>query len=235
MEFVNEKPLYVYGVTRSGNSQKALLGCSLLGIKYELRVVSNLIGPDAVKDGGAKSPEYLKLNKRGLVPVIIDPNSTADRTVSPEGLVISDSTSILTYLALTYNPAWYPVNDILKLAKINGWMAFAANEIHNSLLKVRVTNKFGWDISPMTYDFALESAKKVLSFLDEEITAGVSAGNLWLVEGESPTIADIHVFPYVAFTEHSSDNAILLSDYPAVSAWLERMKSLPGYVALPDI
>ncbi len=87
----------------------------------------------------------------------------------------------------------------------------------------------------MTYESALESSKKVLSFLNEELAAGELVGNLWLVEGMSPTIADIHVFPYVAFTEHSSDNAILLSDYPAVSAWLGRMKSLPGYFPLPGI
>ena len=115
------------------------------------------------------------------------------------------------------------MNDILKLSKINGWMSFAANEIHNSLLKVRVKNKFGWDISPMSYEYALESSKQVLSFLDEELALGAAAGKLWLVEGESPTIADIHVFPYVAFTEHSSDNAILLSEYPAVYAWLGRV------------
>ena len=103
-----------------------MLGCSLLGIKYELRVVNNLIGPDAVRDGGkimfcvyldfkyvmilsigAKSPEYLKLNKRGLVPLIIDPNSASLTDATTEGLVVSDSTSILTYLALKYNPAWY--------------------------------------------------------------------------------------------------------------------------------
>lgn len=235
MEFVNKKALYVYGVAGSGNSQKAMLGCSLLGIQYELRVVNNLIGPDAEKTGGAKSPEYLKMNKRGLVPVIIDPNHPLATDASSEGLVVSDSTSILTYLALTYNPKWYPVDNILKVTKINGWMTFAANEIHNSLLKVRVKNKFGWDISPVTYEFAIDSSKKVLTFLNEELTAGEALGNIWLVEGDSPSIADIHVFPYVAFTEHSSDSAILLSDYPAVSAWLDRVKSLPGYIPLPGI
>ena len=166
---------------------------------------------------------------------MIDPNCTPISNASTEGLVLSESASILTYLALTYNPKWYPVNNALKTAKINGLLAYSANEIHHSLRNVRVKNKFGWDISPMTYESALESSSKVLSYLNEELEVGAAVGNKWLVEGEDATIADIACFPYIAFAEHSSDNAIILSDYPAVSAWLSRVKDLPGYVPLPGI
>ncbi len=64
----------MYGVYLSGNSQKAILGCALMHIPYEVIVVDNLIGPDAEHGGlrGAKSEEFKKLNPRGLVPVIVD-------------------------------------------------------------------------------------------------------------------------------------------------------------------
>jgi glutathione S-transferase len=50
--------------------------------------------------------------------------------------VIDGSAGILVYLALKYAPSWYDVSDPIRVGRINNWMAFAANEIHHSLLKV---------------------------------------------------------------------------------------------------
>ena len=137
-------PLLVYGVSPSGNSQKAILGCQLMNLPYELRCVPNLIGKEAEVPGGAKSQEYLSLNPKGTVPVLIDPNSPAEAGSkygiatdfhSSEGLVVAESTGILTYLALKYSPAWYNIHDPILAARVNNWLAFASNEIHQSLLK----------------------------------------------------------------------------------------------------
>lgn len=138
-------PVYVYGVAPSGNSQKAILACQLMGVQYELRVVANLIGKEAEVDGSAKSPAFLRLNPRGTVPVLIDANSPSESASKygldgefhcEEGLVINESAGILTYLALKYAPFWFNVHDPVVAGRINNWLAFAANEIHNSLLKV---------------------------------------------------------------------------------------------------
>ena len=125
------KPIDVFGVPPSGNSQKAILGCALLNIPFELHLVPNLIGPDAEQGGlsGAKSEEFKRLNPRGLVPVIIDHNNESS-------IVVSDSAAILTYLSLTYNPSWFPVDSPLRAAKVNFWLAYSNNEITHSLLKV---------------------------------------------------------------------------------------------------
>jgi glutathione S-transferase len=102
-------------------------------------------------------------------------------------------------------------------------------------LQVRVSKKFGWDISPFTYDQAIVASHQTLAYLNNSLAVGASVGQMWLVEGEAPSIADIAVFPYVAFAEHSTDNEILLSQYPAVVDWLTRFKSLPNYLPLPGI
>ena len=116
-----------------------------MGVAYELRVVPNLVGKEAEVEGSAKSPAYLRLNPRGTVPVLIDPNSPPEPASkyglegelhSEEGLVLNESAAILTYLALKYAPAWYDVSDPTKLGRINNWLGFAANDIHFSLLKV---------------------------------------------------------------------------------------------------
>ena len=83
--------------------------------------------------GGAKSPQFLAISPRGLIPVIQDPNYL---DTGSEGLIMHDSAAILTYLALSYNSKWYPSNDPLKAARINFWFGFSAGDIQNTLLKV---------------------------------------------------------------------------------------------------
>ena len=104
-----------------------------------------------------------------------------------------------------------------------------------ALSQVRVSKKFGWDILPLTYDEAIAASHKTLAYLENSLSIGSKNGQKWLVDGESPSIADIAVFPYVAFAEHSSDNEISLSQYFFVSEWLVRFKALPNYLPLPGI
>lgn len=64
----------------SGNPHRARLFVSLLGLPHDLVEVD-------LKAGAHKSPEFLKLNPFGQVPVVDD-----------EGVVIADSNAILVYL-----------------------------------------------------------------------------------------------------------------------------------------
>lgn len=101
--------------------------------------------------------------------------------------------------------------------------------------QVRVCKKFGWDILPLTYKDAIVASHKTLAYLEDSLSISSKNGQKWLVDGESPSIADIAVFPYVAFAEHSSDNEISLNQYKFVSEWLVRFKGLPNYLPLPGI
>jgi glutathione S-transferase len=47
--------------------------------------------------------------------------------------------------------------------------------------------------------------------------------------GAGPTLADICLFPY---THVAEDGLFVLADYPSVQAWIERVKSLPGFIPL---
>ena len=53
----------------------------------------------------------------------------------------------------------------------------------------------------------------------------------WLVLGR-PTIADISVFVYVALAPMGD---ISLQPYPAVLAWIDRVKKLPGFISIPGL
>ena len=140
--------------------------------------------------------------------------------------MIRDSNAILTYLALEHKAeSWYPVGDSAAAAKVQEWLSYGTSEVNHALLWVRIKNKFSWDI-PVTYDVALERARTVLAFVESQLSSP-------FLTGDSPTIADIGVFPYVALAESSSDGAIKLADYVKVSLWIERIKALPDMTALP--
>ena len=223
---------------------QAILMCRLLGVPFELRAPNGLTGPDAE----TKQAAYLRMNPLGQVPVLVDPNAAPELAAAygldepagalhcSEGLVVRDSAAILTYLALTYGAAsWLPVAEPVRAARVAQWVSYGGGEVNNSLLKVRVSVLFGWDILPMTLEGALAASRNTLAYLDAQLAAGAKAGRTWLVAGDAPTIADVHVFPYVAFAEDSSQGALKMADYPAVCAWVAAFSKLPGYVAPPGL
>ena len=83
----------------------------------------------------------------------------------------------------------------------------------------------------MSIEGALEASTKVLAYLDGQL----ADGHGWLVPGDTPTIADVCVYPYVAFAEQSSKGALSFAPYPALQRWLAKVKALPGFVEFPGI
>ena len=49
--------------------------------------------------------------------------------------------------------------------------------------------------------------------------------------GERYGIADIALFAYTAV---ANEGGVLLANYPAINAWLDRVRATPKFVALPD-
>ena len=47
--------------------------------------------------------------------------------------------------------------------------------------------------------------------------------------GEAATLADIALF---AYTHVAEEGGFGLDDYPQIKAWIDRMKRLPGFVAM---
>lgn len=204
----------LYTVGGSGNALKARMMLGFLSQTYEK------IEP-SLKPASA---DLLAVNSLGQVPVLVD-NADPSKPV-----VVRDSNAILVYLATKHGAAnWYPINDPVRLAKVAEWQSYATHEITDSLLWVRISNRFQWPI-PVTYEEALSRARNVLSYLDHQLEA---SGHPWLVPGDHPTIADVAVFPYVALAESSSSGAIALSEYPHVVAWIERVKALPNMTEMP--
>ncbi len=213
--------MILYGLDASGNTYKVRLLLGFLELDYEKR-------EPAVHPA---HEQLLKVNPLGQVPVLIDTNNIS---ADDDGLIVRDSNSILVYLALKYDKSslWYPVDDPVVACKIAQWMSYASHEITDSLVWVRMKNKFDWEI-PVTYEEALTRSREVLAYLDDHLLEMTAQGNKWIATKEHPSIADIALFPFVAFAETSSGDALSLRKYPAVLAWIERLKSLPNFSPMP--
>jgi glutathione S-transferase len=195
----------LFGHPLSGNTHRVRLLLGMLNLPYEEIPVD-------IPTGEHRKPEYLAINPLGLVPVLVE----GDRK-------LRDSHAILTYLARAYGgDRWLPT-DSFQQALVVQWLSFSANEIHNGANLARLHFLLSVPVDlPNVQDRARNALQVVNSHL---------AGRDWL-EIDRPTIADLACFPYLALVE---EGKVSRADYLQVNQWIERVKSLPGYVSMPGL
>jgi glutathione S-transferase len=197
--------LTLYEFALSGNCHKIRLMLSLLGLDYQSVAVNG-------NEQEQNSAEFLAMNLFGQVPVLKDDDA-----------IIRDSQAILVYLAKKYgNGQWLP-NDAAALADVVAWLSTAANEVALGPNRLRLHHKFGRDIN---IEESRQISIKLLGVLQ------VRLENHPYLATDQITIADIAVYPYIAL---APEGKIELSPYPAVIAWLCRIKALPEYVGMPGM
>jgi glutathione S-transferase len=195
----------LYDIPLSGNCYKIRLFLSLLGKDYEIMPINATAGEN-------RTAAFLEINPRGQVPVLED-----------DGLIIWDSTAILMYLARRYgDEAWLPL-DATGLAAVSQWLAVAQNEILYGLARARAMVLFKRAGDMQEY---LTVGTGILEVMEKHLE-----NREWLAL-ERPTLADIACFPYVAL---APDAGITLEHYPAIRAWIRRIKTLPGYTGMQGL
>ncbi|MEG3848029.1 glutathione S-transferase [Microcoleus sp. herbarium19] len=196
----------LYGHELSGNSYKAKLMLSLLGLDYEWIKVDLMARAH-------KQPEFLALNSFGQVPVLVDENT-----------VLPDAQAILVYLARQYGgESWLP-SEAEPMSRVMRWLSIAAGEIRQGPEVARLYYLF--KATSINLEQANQKAEFILTQLNNHL-----ADREWLELGH-PTIADVAVFPYVAL---APDGKISLDNYPNVLAWIDRVKHLLGFVGMIGI
>ncbi|MEH2171101.1 MAG: glutathione S-transferase family protein [Nostoc sp.] len=198
--------IQLYGHELSGNSYKAKLMLSLLGLDYEWVKVDLLAGAH-------KQPEFLALNPFGQVPVLVDENS-----------ILADAQAILVYLARQYgSQQWLPL-EAEPMSRVIRWLSTTAGEIRQGTESARLFHLF--KATSINLEWANQKSEFILTQLNNHL-----AEREWLELGH-PTIADVAVFPYIAL---ANDGKISLQAYPNVGAWIERVKHLPGFIVMIGI
>lgn len=193
----------LYDLGLSGNCYKVRLFAGLAGIAID-EVEVDFMG------GEHKRAPLIDMNPWGELPILEDGD-----------LILRDSQAILVYLAGRYaGEAWLP-RDPAGMAEVMQWLSTSANEIQNGPGAARLVDKFGYELDKAD---TLRRSARILPLIDHHL-----AGHDWLV-GDRVTIADCAVFPYVAM---APEGGVSLAPYPAIRRWIERIKALPGFVAIP--
>ncbi|SIQ36581.1 glutathione S-transferase [Rhizobium sp. RU33A] len=193
----------LYHLPLSGHAHRAVLFLSLLGQKAELIEVD-------LANGEHRTPEYLKLNPFGQVPVLDD-----------HGFVVNDSNAILVYLATKLGRKdWLP-DDLETVARIQKWLSVAAGEIAYGPCAARLITVFGADFRA---EEVIARAHRILTLIEQELEQ-----HLFMI-ANTPTIADVALYSYIV---GAPEGNVDLMPYENVRRWLARIEALPGFVEFP--
>ena len=191
----------------SQNSWKVRVLLGQLGIEYRTK-------PVAIFEGESRTEAFLALNPVGAIPVL----------ELEDGRAIAESNAILTYLA--HGTRFLP-DERFAHAKVMQWLSFEQYYVD----PVVGSRRF-WTLTGRLERFAgmvphrRETGVRALAALQRALAREP------FLAGDDFTIADIAVYSYGHLAD---DCGFVLADYPAVTAWIERVASAigPGYPVHP--
>src|SRR6478609_7375916 len=179
---------------------------------FKVRLLLGLLGrayervPVDIFAGDTLTGEFAAINPLRETPVLeLD-----------SGERLAQSSAILWYLA-----SGTPLlpDGALERAQVVSWLSFEQERVMGGLGNPRFRLLTGRDTTGI--EARLATGRGALSVLDRHLD-----GRSYVV-GASPTIADLGLFPYVSV---AGDAGIELRDWPQVTAWLDRIRALPGFV-----
>jgi glutathione S-transferase len=180
---------------------------------YKARLLLALLGreyervPVDIFAGDTLTDEFAALNPARETPVLeLD-----------DGSVLTQSDAILWYLG---EGTLFLPDTALGRAQVAQWLFFEQERVMSGIGGARFRIVTGR--APERVGGRLALGRSALEMLEAHL-----AGREFLVGGAC-TIADVGNF---AYTHVAGDAGLALAEYPAVSAWLERIRALPGFVA----
>ncbi len=198
--------LRVYGMSVSGNCHKVRMALEALSRPYAWTEID----PDR---GDTRTPQFLAMNANGKAPVLeIEP-----------GTYLPESNAILWYLAdgTPLLPA-----GALPRARVLQWLFFEQYSHEPYIAVARYLRKLHPDPAAQR---ALADSKMDGGYRALGVMEGHLARAAFFV-GDQYSIADLALY---AYTHVAGDGGFDLQRFPAVRAWLSRVQTQPGYVAMP--
>ncbi|CAG9797178.1 unnamed protein product [Chironomus riparius] len=195
-------PLTLYFAHGSPPSRGVLLLMRKMKLEFDLKVI----------DLGAQehlSKEFLKLNPRHQVPVLVD-----------DDLILTESRAILGYLVSKYdkNSSLYP-SDAAKRAKIDERLYYDATVVFpaGAQIIVSVLYERVKKIPEKQRENLINTLNVLESFLNQ---------NSWFA-GNALTIADISIVPTITTIKALGYD---LTKHPKLNAWYQHLESsLPNF------
>ncbi len=198
----------LYSMQRSGNSYKVRLALAQLRLDYRLVEVDIL-------QGESRTPEFLAKNPSGQVPLL---------EVAP-GRYLAESNAILWYLAAGSELA---PEDPIDRAEAMQWMFFEQHSLEPNLGAAYfwlALVKGGRELQQHALDDWMEEGFRALGVMENHLK------HHRYFAADRYTIADIALYAYTHLA-HECD--FDLAAFPAIRAWLARVESVSGHLAMHE-
>lgn len=154
--------------------------------------------------GEQRQPEYLAINPLGKVPFLVDGD-----------VRIAESGAILAHLADRYAPHLIPAVGTAERAEVYHWLQYSAAMLETPVVKVFV-NRYLFPNTEGADEAALQGLNELA--VHARLLTDRLAARDYLVGG-SFSIADIMIGTTLVWAQKGG----ALSDYPVLSAYLERL------------
>ncbi len=196
--------MLLYNSPVSGNCYKVRLLLAQLGIEYERREVDVIDRSDRVEVVGAVNPAM------SIPAVVFD-----------DGQPLAESNAILWYFA---EGTPYLPDDRLQRARVLQWLSFEQYSHQPYLALLRYWLSIArTPIAQEKIDARKGPGYAALAAMEQQL------GGRSFIVGDSYTIADIALY---AYTHVADEGDFDLSGHPAIGAWLDRVASQPGHIAI---
>jgi glutathione S-transferase len=191
--------LYEYAPTRSIRVRWML---QELGIDFESVTVN-------IAAGEHHSPEFLKINPTGRVPVLVD-----------EDLVLTESVAIVIYLAEKYPHKGLIPTDILQRSQVYRWLLFTTAELEQPLWRIW----YHTGVYPEHLRLPEEVSLARQDFADQVGVMEEHMQGRQFIVGNTVTVADFTC----AYTLDWANELRLLDDCPQLRQYIDRMYARPN-------
>jgi len=196
----------LYGNSTSGNCWKPAMMLHARGLPFRWTEVDILTGE-------SRTPQFLRLNPNGRVPLLI----------LPDGRTLAESNAMLLHLG--EGSAWIPSNPYLR-AKVYEWLFFEQYSHEPYIATVRFWVKFAGKAEEKKLEIVERTARgyAALGVMEKALSASP------FLVGERATLADIALY---AYTHVAPQGGFSLDEFPAIRRWLDRVPAEPGFVPMP--
>lgn len=192
----------LFGHPESGHAFKVRFFLCAAGIEHQYEKI------DIFQPRELRPPEFQSVARFGEVPVLLD-----------DERVIVQSNAILLHLA--QQSGRWGGESAQRQIQCAEWLVWEANKIGMCLPQLRSRLRFGSD-EALDGAFAWLSARYEhdVKILDDALVDG----RLWILDGDSPTIADFSLCGYLFYASEAK-----VTVPRNVQAWLDRLAGLEGF------
>jgi glutathione S-transferase len=158
--------------------------------------------------GESRSPEFLRINPAGKLPVLVD-----------DDVVLTESVAIALYLAEKYPAKGFMPTDPAQRAQLHRWLYFTVTELEQPLWRI-ARNSF---VYPEEQRVAADIPNARREFVEMAAVLERHMQMRQFVVGERASVADI----VLAYTLDWAGEEELLDELPRLRTFMERMYARP--------